>query len=142
MTDTLSKNAPIFLVEDDEVDVEAVRRALKKANIINPVISARDGVEALEMLTGEKENEKILQPCLMLLDINLPRMGGLKLLQEMRNDKNMKRNVVFMLSTSARDEDKIAAYNLQSAGYILKENLGTLASLLASYCAINEFPHG
>jgi len=140
MADVMLKNTPIFLVEDDEVDVEAVKRALKKADIINPVISARDGVEALDMLKGGSVGKKITQPCLVLLDINLPRMSGLKLLQEMRNDDTMKQNVVFMLTTSARGEDKVVAYNFQSAGYILKENLGTLAHLLARYCEINEFP--
>ena len=134
----MSTTAPIFLVEDDAVDTEAVRRALKKADIGNPFINASDGVEALEILTG-KRGKKIEQPCIMLLDINMPRMNGLQLLAELRKDDALKRNVVFMLTTSAMEVDKLAAYNDQAAGYILKENLDGFAAALARYCAVNEF---
>jgi CheY-like chemotaxis protein len=131
---------PILLVEDDAIDTEAVRRALKKENVSNPLVSACDGIEALEILTGQNGQEKIPQPCLVLLDINLPRMNGLQLLEEMRKDDSMRQNVVFMLTTSARDHDKLIAYNLQIAAYVLKENLPTLARLIADYSRINEMP--
>lgn len=134
----MSTTAPIFLVEDDEVDTEAVRRALKKADIGNPFISASDGVEALEILMGN-HSIKIEQPCIMLLDINMPRMNGLQLLEELRKDASLKRNVVFMLTTSALEDDKRAAYESQAAGYVLKENLREFADILANYCEINEF---
>jgi CheY-like chemotaxis protein len=140
MTDILSKKSPILLVEDDEIDVEAVMRALKKEHIANPLICANDGAEALEMLEGSNGHEKIKQPCLILLDINMPRMNGLQFLHEIRKHNVMKQNVVFMLTTSSRINDKADAYNLQAAGYILKENLGSLAHMLADYCEINEIP--
>lgn len=129
--------APIFLVEDDEVDTEAVRRALRKADIGNPFISASDGVEALDILLG-RNGKSVQQPCIMLLDINMPRMNGLKLLEELRKDESLKRNVVFMLTTSAMEADKQAAYESQAAGYVLKENLQEFADILANYCEINE----
>ena len=133
---------PILLVEDDDIDIEAVRRALKKANVANPLFNARDGVEALEVLTGKGGAQTPVQPCVMLLDINMPRMNGFQLLKEMRQDERLKKNIVFMLTTSSRNEDKTAAYELNAAGYILKKNLHSLADMLGDYCKINEFPEG
>ena len=140
MTHLPQKKALILLVEDDEIDTEAVKRALQKEKISNTCISACDGVEALDLLTGSNGRNKIQQPCVILLDINMPRMDGLQFLQEIRKNESTKQNVVFMLTTSSRDGDKTAAYNLQAAGYILKENLGMLANVLSGYCQISELP--
>jgi CheY-like chemotaxis protein len=139
MTDTKT-SVPIFLVEDDETDIEAVRRALKRANILNPFHVAFDGVEALNILRGQNGKEKLKQPCLILADINMPCMSGLEFLQELRSDVTLKRNVVFMLTTSGNSEDKDKAYQMNIAGYILKENLTMLAEMLDYYCRINKFP--
>lgn len=136
----MAQNIPILLVEDDEIDIELVRRMLKKANVANPLHTARDGTEALEVLRGQNGRDKLPQPCLILLDINMPRMNGFELLEKMRGDADMKRNVVFMLTTSARDEDVMAAYDLQAAGYILKKDTEALAGILHEYCRINAFP--
>ncbi|MEX2491748.1 MAG: response regulator [Nitrospirales bacterium] len=131
---------PILLVEDNRIDIEVVRRALQKANIPNPLYTVLDGVEALEILTGNNGREKIPQPCLILLDINMPRMNGFELLEAMCRDDTIRHNVVFMLTTSARNEDKLTAYSLNAAGYILKENLRPFITLLGEYCRINEWP--
>jgi CheY-like chemotaxis protein len=139
MPGVLAKNVPILLVEDDEIDAEAVKRVLKKEHITNPFFIACDGVEALALLTGSTSHERLPQPCLILLDINLPRMNGLELLNEIRKDKILKQNVVFILTTSSRESDKAAAYGLQAAGYILKDNLKSFSNVLAGYCRINEF---
>src|SRR5688572_19890271 len=120
-------SVPIFLIEDDEVDIEAVRRALQRANIANPFHVAYDGVEALEVLRGENDHRSIPQPCILLVDINLPRMNGLEFVEEVRHDKKLQDNVVFMLTTSTLDNDKKRAYRLNVSGYILKENLSELA---------------
>jgi CheY-like chemotaxis protein len=136
----MAQTVPILLVEDDEVDAEAVRRALKKANVPNPLYKVQNGAEALDVLSGQNGRERLPQPCLLLVDINMPRMNGFELIEHMRLDRLMKKNIVFMLTTSARDEDKTQAYNLHTAGYILKENLNELASILNQYCEINEFP--
>jgi CheY-like chemotaxis protein len=141
MTDKVLRKFPILLVEDDEIDAEVVRRALKKEHINGPLLHARDGVEALEVLNAEAGTQ-IAQPCLILLDINMPRMNGLEFLQEIRNNDALKQNIAIILTTSARNEDKITAYNLSVAGYVLKENIGSLVEMLGQYCQINELPTG
>lgn len=130
---------PILLVEDDDIDVEAVRRALISVKVPNPLHIASDGVEALEMLRGGEDREPVRQPCLVLLDLNLPRMNGFELLEEMRRDAVMRRNVVLVFSTSSRPEDKAAAYDLNAAGYFLKDNMQGMADVLKAYLSINEF---
>ncbi len=139
---TLEKNPiDILVVEDNEVDLEAVQRAFKKANINHPLHNAWDGVEALEMLSGKNGKEKLPQPCVILLDINMPRMDGIKLLKELRksDDECLQQSVVFMLTTSKLSGDRMLAYESNVAGYFLKNNLSELVNLLDSYCKINEF---
>ena len=136
----MTKSFPILHVEDDEIDVALVKRALKKANITNPLYNACDGIEALEVLSGKNADMKLSQPCVMLIDINMPRMDGIELLQELRNNQTLKQNVVFVLTTSNDDKDKTLSYDLNIAGYVLKENLSRLMEMLSDYCEINEFP--
>lgn len=131
---------PILLVEDDEIDAETIKRILRKEQITNPLFCATDGVEALEILKNEKGDNAISQPCVILLDINMPRMNGLEFLEQIRNDEKLKKNVTFILTTSARNEDKEMAYSLSVAGYVLKENMGRLIEMLGRYCQINELP--
>src|SRR5688572_4983645 len=110
----------ILLVEDDEVDVMNVKRAFKKNNITNPLTVAGNGLEALEFLrknTGDEENEL---PRIVLLDLNMPRMGGIEFLREIRADSKLRMLSVFVMTTSNEDKDKVDAYNLNVAGYILK----------------------
>ncbi|MDE1153286.1 MAG: response regulator [Micavibrio sp.] len=142
MTDKQKEQIPILLVEDDDIDAEAVMRTLRKAQIVNPIRRARDGVEAMEMLSGENAAaDGSLAPCVILLDINMPRMNGLQLLETLRRQNSAyQNNVVFMLTTSGRDEDMLRAYNANAAGYIMKENLSRLAEMLVQYCGINEMP--
>jgi CheY-like chemotaxis protein len=134
------KNATILLIEDDDVDAMSVERAFKKLKIINPIVRAKDGVIALELL----KDGAVDKPFLILLDLNMPRMGGLELLTELRNDKDLKRSVVFILTTSKADEDKLAAYDKNIAGYIVKERLqygfDELVKLLDHYWRIVELP--
>lgn len=131
-----SCNYPIMLVEDDETDIEAAQRALKKVNVRNPVYVANDGIEALELLEGGE----LSRPCVMLLDINMPRMNGLELLRRMRENNKLRRNIAFVVTTSGREEDKAAAYDLHAAGYFLKENLEQFMEMLAAYCKAVEAP--
>ncbi|QHL86130.1 response regulator [Nibribacter ruber] len=106
----------ILLVEDDEVDIMNVQRAFKKNNINNPLHIAHNGIEALEML----KSGSIPMPPIIILDINMPKMNGIEFLQEMRKDPELNRISVFVMTTSNEDSDKINAYNLNVAGYILK----------------------
>jgi CheY-like chemotaxis protein len=134
----------IVLVEDDDIDAEAVRRAFQKSKIANPIVRAVDGLDALEMLTGKGSKAKLPSPYLLLVDLNMPRMNGIQLVQALRADANLRHSIVFMLTTSKREEDKIAAYNLNIAGYILKASVGedflALVSLMHAYWRIVELP--
>lgn len=106
----------ILLVEDDEVDIMNVQRAFKKNNINNPLHIAHNGIEALELL----RSGSIPMPPIIILDINMPKMNGIEFLQELRQDPELNRISVFVMTTSNEDSDKINAYNLNVAGYILK----------------------
>ena len=106
----------ILLVEDDEVDVMNVKRAFSKNNIMNPLFVAANGIEALEML----ESQIIPLPKIIILDINMPKMNGIEFLKIMRENGKLKNISVFVMTTSNEDSDKINAYNLNVAGYILK----------------------
>lgn len=130
----------ILVVEDDEVDVQMIRRAFRKRDMPYTVYHAETGIEALEMLRGENNRPKIPTPQVMLVDINMPLMNGIEMLQELRKDENLSQSVAFILTTSARKEDKVAAYRLNVAGYFLKENLAQLIDTLGPYCQGNQFP--
>lgn len=129
--------APILLVDDDAIDTEMVRRCLKSANIQNGFYTALDGVDAWEMLT----RDNLIDPCLILLDINMPHMNGLEFLDRLRANPALRHHIVFILTTSLREEDKAHAYNYNVAGYILKKNIHDLGTVLNHYCHINEFPN-
>jgi CheY-like chemotaxis protein len=107
----------IILVEDDEVDVMNVKRAFKKVNITNPVYLASNGLEALRMLRSPAVPS---ERRLVLLDLNMPKMGGIEFLQELRSDPILKTTPVVVMTTSNQDQDRVEAYNLNVAGYILK----------------------
>ncbi|MEL6787950.1 MAG: response regulator [Cyanobacteria bacterium J06607_15] len=112
----------ILLVEDDEVDVMNVRRAFKKYRITNPLFVAGNGVEGLKMLRPQAGQPPMVPASrrLILLDLNMPKMNGLEFLEELRNDKDLKRTPVIVLTTSDEDKDRIEAYNFNVSGYILK----------------------
>ena len=112
----------ILLVEDDEVDVMTVQRAFKKGNITNPLYIAGNGLEALTMLRGEPGQPSVVPSDrrIILLDLNMPKMNGLEFLQELRADPTIRQIPVVVLTTSNEEQDRIQAYNLNVAGYILK----------------------
>jgi CheY-like chemotaxis protein len=135
----------ILLVEDDSVDVMNVQRAFVKNNITNPLHIAFNGVEALNMLRGSNGKPKLNpSPRIILLDINMPKMNGLEFLRELRNDDDLKSVSVFVMTTSNDDQDKIEAYNLNVAGYILKplsfEKFVNAVAVLNSYWKLCEQP--
>ena len=134
----------ILLVEDDAVDAEAVRRAFDEHGVDHPFTVVSDGLEALKVLRGEASRPRLPRPYLILLDLNMPRMNGIEFLQALRADPELKTSVVFVLTTSDRDEDKLAAYCQQVAGYLLKTKAGTdfgnLVTLLNAYWRVVEPP--
>lgn len=113
----------ILIVDDDEVDVRALRRAFKHLKIANPLSVARDGQEALEILRGQNGHAPLKKPYMILLDLNMPRMSGLEFLSELRGDPEHHNATVFVLSTSSADEDIIGAYNKNVAGYVVKSDV-------------------
>jgi len=114
----------ILLVEDDEIEREALCRAFKQQQIINPLVCVTTGQEALYVLRGENGYSQLPRPYIILTDINMPQMNGHELLAVLRADSMLKRSVVFVLTSSERDEDIIAAYDLQVAGYFSKSTIG------------------
>lgn len=140
------KKIHILLVEDDEVDVMNVRRAFKKNNIVNPIYIAGNGLEALAILRGEAKIEPVMPQSrrLVLLDLNMPRMNGIEFLRKLRMDEKLRSLPVIVLTTSNEDKDKVEAYNLNVAGYILKpvtfSNFVEVMSTLNKYWMLNEIP--
>ncbi|GAA6615729.1 response regulator [Scytonema sp. NUACC26] len=136
----------ILLVEDDEVDVMNVKRAFKKVNINNPLYLATNGIEALSMLRDNKGQppEVPLERRLVLLDLNMPKMGGIEFLQELRSDAQLRATPVVVMTTSNQDKDRVEAYNLNVAGYILKpvtfNNFIELMATLNKYWTLCEMP--
>lgn len=134
----------ILLVEDDDADAKAMRRAFRIAQVSIPIHRAVDGLEALEILKGEAGTEKLSGPFLLLTDLNMPRLNGLELIRLLRDDLELRNAIVFMLTTSNRKEDRAACYALNVAGYILKEtagaNFGELVAMLDAYSRVVEMP--
>jgi CheY-like chemotaxis protein len=138
------KSVQILLVEDDEIDAEAIVRAFKKQEIANPFTIVTDGIEALDILRGEAGHPRLSQPYLILLDINMPRMNGIEFLKVLRQDAELRQSIVFVLTTSNGEADKTAAYDEQVAGYLLKSNtdrdFSDIVTLFTSYERVVEFP--
>ncbi len=128
----------ILLVEDDVIDVKALLTAFKKLKIANPVTVAKDGVEGWEVL------QDIPRPYLIILDINMPRMNGIELLEKIRASEKFHDSIVFILTTSTDDKDKFEAYNLNAAGYMLKSDMGMsfirAIEMVEQYWKVIEFP--
>lgn len=131
----------ILLVEDDQVDVMNVQRAFKRNNIANPLFVAGNGIEALDLLRSgaiPKTNR------LVLLDLNMPRMNGIEFLRALRADEDLSITSVVVLTTSNEDRDKIEAYKLNVAGYLLKPVTFTsfvdLMATLNKYWTLVEMP--
>jgi len=119
----MKKGAPILLVEDDVVDVKTVQRAFSETGISNPLYVTGNGEEALKFLRHEGEysdHGKAPTPGIILLDLNMPVMGGLEFLKIIKEGGKLRRIPVVVLTTSKEDSDMIQSYNLSVAGYIVK----------------------
>jgi CheY-like chemotaxis protein len=137
----IDRTLSVLLVEDDAVDVMNVRRAFEKNNIESPLHVAGNGLEALQMLRdGTVPGERRI----VLLDLNMPRMNGIEFLRHVRSDPQLNLIPVIVLTTSADDRDKIEAFNLNVAGYLVKPvTSGDFADLMATlnkYWSLVEFP--
>ena len=107
---------PILLIEDDDVDVMTVNRALQDSKVTNQVVSLGNGEEAIEYL----RNENSVKPNIILLDLNMPKMDGTEFLRIVKADKELKKIPVVILTTSNSDRDVVEAFELGAAGYMVK----------------------
>jgi two-component system response regulator len=139
---------PILLVEDNEDDIELTVMALTEAKIANAVVVARNGVEALDYLfgTGTHAGRNVTeQPVVVLLDIKLPLLNGIDVLQRMREDERTRRTPVVMLTSSTEQADIVRTYDLGANSYVRKpvdfESFVTAARQLGLYWTVlNEPP--
>lgn len=111
-----------LIVDDDEVSVMGIKRAMKKLNLLNPTFVAKDGLQALELLEKSVDSSNTLLPFIITLDLNMPRMDGFEFLEVIRDNEKYRKLVVFVLTTSDAPDDVAAAYSKNIAGYIVKEN--------------------
>jgi CheY-like chemotaxis protein len=139
-----ARTVNVLLVDDYDGDAKSVQRAFRSARIVNPIVRAIDGVDALDVLRGINGKNKLTAPYLLLVDLNMPRMNGIELVEALRNDRELRRGIVFMLTTSSRDEDRLAAYDLNVAGYIVKQRAGQdfqrLIDMMQGYWRVVELP--
>lgn len=135
------KEVSLLMIEDDDIDATALKRALHKLKLLNPVYRARDGLEGIEIL----RSGAIPTPYIILLDLNMPRMNGLEFLEELRSDPSLTHSIVFVLTTSKSDEDILAAYREHVAGYLFKQRMDNdflqVVGLLNHYWRIIELPN-
>ncbi|MGI2335907.1 MAG: response regulator [Dehalogenimonas sp.] len=110
----------ILLVEDSPGDVRLTMEALKEGKVMNKLHVVKDGVEALDFLHQRGDYSGAVRPDLILLDLNLPRMNGMEVLEEIKNDLNLKRIPVVILTVSQAEMDIVKSYNLHANCYISK----------------------
>jgi CheY-like chemotaxis protein len=109
-------NRPLLLVEDDQVDVMTIKRALREIHVVNPVAHVENGEEGIAYLRDDSKEK----PCLILLDLNMPVMNGIEFLQVVKQDEHLRRIPVIVLTTSEEQQDKVNSFNLGVAGYMAK----------------------
>lgn len=120
MNTRISKPIEILLVEDNPGDVRLTREALRGAKVHNNMVVAGDGQEALSLLKQEGEYAGSTRPDLILLDLNLPLMNGFEVLDAIKDDPELKRIPVVVLTTSQAEQDIVHSYNLHANAYITK----------------------
>lgn len=136
-----NEKVSILLVDDDEIDIRAMLRAFRKRNLEDSVTVARNGHAALLALRGAGGHSRIRRPCLVLLDLKMPRMGGLQVLEELRKDPEIRDTIVFVFSTSRSNADKRAAFHHNVAAYLVKSDDDEKAlDLVSRYLRVAEFP--
>lgn len=113
---------PILVVDDEEFNILSVLRAAKSVKVVNPIVAASDGSQALQVLRGWLAARTDLPPVIILLDWNMPNMNGMEFLEEIREDPSLKQAHVFVHSSSSSPSQVAAAYDQNVAGYIVKRN--------------------
>jgi CheY-like chemotaxis protein len=142
---------PILLVEDNPKDIELTLAALEKSRLANPVVVARDGVEALDLMF-RRANERdagsaALHPAVVLLDIKLPRVDGLEVLERIKRDAATRHVPVVMLTSSREEQDLVRSYDLGVNAFVVKpvgykEFFEAIRDLGIFWAVLNEPPPG
>jgi CheY-like chemotaxis protein len=131
---------PVLLVEDDSVDAMTVKRAFNELKVSNGLVRAINGEEALGYLKAETDK----MPCVILLDLNMPKMNGIEFLKVVKADEVLKRIPVVVLTTSKDDQDKVESFKLSVAGYIVKpvdyKKFVEAMRILNLYWTLSELP--
>ena len=112
----MQNSKPILLIEDDDVDVMTVKRAIRDLKVTNQLVSIGDGEKAIEYL----RTESTTKPCIILLDLNMPKMDGAEFLKIVKADKALKKIPIVILTTSNSDRDVIESFERGAAGYMVK----------------------
>ena len=136
----MNSDKPLLLIEDDEIDVLTFRRSLKELHIINELYVACDGEEALNLLRTPER----VTPCLIVLDLNMPRMTGVEFLRIVKADQKFRQIPVVILTTSKDERDKIESFNLGVAGYMVKpvdyHHFVEVIQTIDRYWTLSELP--
>jgi DNA-binding response OmpR family regulator len=145
----MNKLGRILMVEDDPRDVELTLMALEEYNLANEVVVARDGKEALDYLycRGQYEGRHDDNPAVMLLDLKLPKVNGLEVLQQVRSDERLKMIPVVVLTSSHEEKDMMTSYQLGVNAYVVKpvdfhEFVNAVKELGVFWAIINKPPPG
>jgi CheY-like chemotaxis protein len=131
-----------LLVDDDSVDAMTVKRALRDLRVANPLVHRTDGEEALKYLKSEGNG----LPCMIFLDLNMPRMNGIEFLRVIKADDSLKKIPVIVLTASKQDNDKINSFELSVAGYMAKPTdytkLVETIRTIDLYWTLSDLPSG
>lgn len=120
MVNKKKNNFKILLVEDNPADIRLTKKAIQKSELVSQLDVVKDGVEAITYLKKFKKDSHINHPDLILLDLNLPKKNGLEVLKEIKEDEDLKRIPVVVLTISSNEEDLLKAYNLHANSFINK----------------------
>ena len=138
----MQNSKPILLIEDDDVDVMTVKRAIRDLKVTNQLVSIGDGEEAIEYL----RTESTTKPCIILLDLNMPKMDGAEFLKIVKADKALKKIPIVILTTSNSDRDVIESFERGAAGYMVKapdyEKFVKTIEAINLYWTLSELPNG
>ncbi|GAK57675.1 response regulator receiver protein [Candidatus Vecturithrix granuli] len=136
----MKSKKPILLVEDDQVDAMTVKRSLREINVTNHLLIAGNGEQGLQFLRNQDQEK----PCIILLDLNMPKMNGIEFLQIVKNDKRLKRIPVVVLTTSRNEQDRVESFDLGVAGYMVKpvdyQQFVDVVKTINLYWTLSEFP--
>lgn len=133
---------PVLIVEDDDIHAATVKRALKELNVTNEIVRMANGDEALKYL----ENQGSKMPCVILLDLNMPKMSGIEFLKIMKSGDRLRQIPVIVMTTSDEKHDIVESFKLGVAGYVVKpfsyKDFVEQIRIVNLYWTLSELPEG